>query len=312
MPLFVRGALLNSKQMVLTELTNPELLYYLKRRITFDNEGLEIAANKKYVPKLSSLLGVQERRDRGVPMHGSLDIYDASATPEEEFLIAKDAQTFRSALGILIYLSQEVDIQHATRILSSYMSRPTVTALSAIKKVACHLQGTADMVLKYERSQKYTTVFSRWRHLDVGVKASKRPHVLELFSDSDWATSKRSRRSTSSGFIFHNGNCIHSHSRGQMSIALSSMEAEVLAATGLLAEGIMLKQSLQFLLGCRQDPGDETTVEMKLFLDSTSAQAFLQRIGPGRAKHLCTRILWGQEAMRRGWYRIGRIANPAP
>ena len=51
---------------------------------------------------------------------------------------------------------------------------------------------------------------------------------------------------------------------------------------------------------------------MKLFLDSTSAQAFFQRIGPGRAKHLCARI--GQEAVRRGWYRIGRIApndNPA-
>ena len=92
------------------------------------------------------------------------------------------------------------------------------------------------------------------------------------------------------------------------------MEAEVLAATGLLAEGIMLKQGLQFLLGCRQDPGDESMVEMKLYLDSTSAQAFFQRIGPGRAKHLCTRILWGQEAMRRGWYRITRIAtkdNPA-
>ena len=65
----------------------PGTLYYLKRRITFDNEGLEIAANKKHVPKLSSLLGVQERRQRS-PTHGSLDIYDASATPEEEFLNA--------------------------------------------------------------------------------------------------------------------------------------------------------------------------------------------------------------------------------
>ncbi|CAK8995861.1 Retrovirus-related Pol polyprotein from transposon TNT 1-94 [Includes: Protease [Durusdinium trenchii] len=155
----------------------PGTLFYLKRRITFDEEGLEIAANKKYVPKLSSLLEVQERRERGVPSNATLDVYD-----------------------------------------------------------------------------------------------------------------------------------------GQMSIALSSMEAEVLAATGLLAEGIMLKQSLQFLLGCRQDLSDESKVEMKLYLDSTSAQAFFQRIGPGRAKHLCTRILWGQEAMRRGWYRIGRIAtkdNPA-
>ena len=50
----------------------PGTLFYLQRRITFDNEGLEIAAIKKYVPKLSSLLGAQERRERGVPSHASL------------------------------------------------------------------------------------------------------------------------------------------------------------------------------------------------------------------------------------------------
>ena len=77
---------------------------------------------------------MQERRERGVPSHASLDVYDAEATPEDEFLGAKEAQTFRSALGILICLSQErLDIQHVTRILSSYMSRPAETALSAIK-----------------------------------------------------------------------------------------------------------------------------------------------------------------------------------
>ena len=80
------------------------------------------------------------------------DVYEA--TPEEEFLGTKETQTFRSALGVLIYLSQErLDIQHVTRILSSYMSRPTKTALSAIKKVACYLQSTSGMVLRYERNR---------------------------------------------------------------------------------------------------------------------------------------------------------------
>ena len=68
------------------------------------------------------------------------------------------------------------------------------------------------------------------------------------------------------------------------------MEAEVLAATGLLVEGIAIKQTLQFLLRCSQCMANNSTVEMKLFLDSTSAQAFFQRLGPGRAKHLATRI----------------------
>ena len=48
--------------------------------------------------------------------------------------------------------------------------------------------------------------------------------------------------------LFELAHCIHSHSRAQSSIALSSMEAEALAATGLLIEGIAIKQALQFLL----------------------------------------------------------------
>ena len=35
-------------------------------------------------------------------------------------------------------------------------------------------------------------------------------------------------------------------------------------------------------------------VRMKLYFDSTNAQAFYERLGPGRAKLLATRVLWGQ------------------
>ena len=70
----------------------------------------------------------------------------------------------------------------------------------------------------------------------------------------------------------------------------------------------------QFLLNCKQDLGCNEEVEMKLYMDSTSAQAFFQRLGPGKAKHLSTRILWGQSAMRKQWFKVARIStqnNPA-
>ena len=66
--------------------------------------------------------------------------------------------------------------------------------------------------------------------------------MSEYVSDSNWATSKVSRRSTSSGLVYLNGCCIYSHSRAQTSIALSSMEAGVLAATSLATEGIYLNK----------------------------------------------------------------------
>ena len=168
--------------------------------------------------------------------------------------------------------------------------------------------------MRFERAPLRSNVFGRWHHVTNEGQHLKRSYNIELFSDSDWATSKVSRKSTSAGLIFLNGHCIHSHSRAQASIALSSMEAEVLAATGLLAEGVCIKQALQFLLNCKQDLGCNEEIEMKLYMDSTSAQAFFQRLGPGRAKHLSTRILWGQSAMRKQWFKVARISaqnNPA-
>jgi ABC-type multidrug transport system fused ATPase/permease subunit len=92
------------------------------------------------------------------------------------------------------------------------------------------------------------------------------------------------------------------------------MEAEILAATSLLVEAIYVKQVLQFLVGDNGGLGNQESVKMQLRLDSTSAHAFFSRLGPGKAKHLSTRLLWTQSAMRKQWFYISRIStkeNPA-
>ena len=99
-----------------------------------------------------------------------------------------------------------------------------------------------------------------------------------------------------------------------MSVSLSSMETEILAATSLLVEDVQLKQLLQFLLGDDGGLSNNAQVQMRLRLDSTSAQSFFNRLGPGLAKHLSTRILWSQQAMRKKWFLVERIStkeNPA-
>ena len=225
-------------------MTLPGTLFYLKTKLTFDEQGLEIAASSKYVPP-----------------HSSLDVFDATVVEEDERLGSEESKRFRSALGLCLYLSQErIDVQRSVRILSTYMASPTKTAMAAIKKLTMYLQTTQDMALRFEKTEGQCSVFGRWKHLtSEQVSRGAHAHSLKLFSDSDWASSKASRKSTSSGLMLHNGNCVHSHSRGQTSIALSSMEAEVLAATSLLAEGIAVKQALQFCLGAKRI--QETTVK---------------------------------------------------
>ena len=228
-------------------------------------------------------------------------------------LDAEEARLFRSGLGIALYVSQErCDIQHIVRILATYMAKPTRTSICALKKLTNYLIYCKDMKLHYPQVEMHQSTGQRWYGGE--ERCDSKQYLLELYSDSDWASCKVSRRSTSSGLIFLNSCLIHSHSRSQTSVSLSSMEAEILAATSLLTEGIYVKQVLQFLVGDTGGLGNQEKIMMRLRLDSTSAQAFFSRLGPGKAKHLSTRLLWTQQAMRRLWFHIDRIStkeNPA-
>ena len=292
---------------------DPGRLFYLKRQVDIGEDGIYISPNAKYIPKLAELLGITERRGKSVPHHNALTVYDAEAIPMEEYLDERDAKMFRSALGICLYLAQErLDTQQTVRVLSSYMGRPTRTSLCALRKLGSYLIYTQDMRMHYPKEETYASTLTRWNGLEERKDGS--PYEIELYSDSDWASCKTTRRSTSSGLIFVNSCCVHSHSRAQASTALSSMEAEILAATSLLVEGIQLKQLLQFLLGDAGGLSNNSKVQMRLRLDSTSAQSFFNRLGPGRAKHLSTRMMWSQQAMRRRWFLVERIStkeNPA-
>ena len=288
-------------------------IYYLQRELQFTEHGIYVAPNSRYIPRLLEILKIKDRRGRTIPHHGCLEIFDATSIADDEFLNGDDAKVFRSALGICIYLSQErCDIQHPVRVLATYMARPTKTAMSAVKKLGSYLMWTKEMKLYYGKAELYQSVMQRW--FGGQQRLESKPFMLELFSDSDWATCKTSRRSTSSGLIFLNSCLIHSHSRAQNSVALSSMEAEIFAATGLLVEGIYIKQALQFLVDDKGGLSNQNKVMMRLRLDSTSAQAFFSRLGPGKAKHLATRLLKTQQALRRNWFCVDRIAtkeNPA-
>ena len=233
--------------------------------IEIGEDGLFIAHNGKYIPKLAELLGSTNRRGKSVPHHNALGVFDAELTPMEEYLDKKESETFRSALGICLYIAQErLGIQQAVRVLVSYMGRPTKTSWCALKKLGSYLVQTQRTRTHYPHAELFSTTLTRWN----GVEE------LELYSDSDWASCKVTRRSTSFGLNFFNSCCIHSHSRAQASISVSSMEAEILAATGLLCR----KQFLQF------------------------------------SKDLSTRLLWSQQAMRLKWFLVERMSakeNPA-
>ena len=69
---------------------------------------------------------------------------------------------------------------------------------------------------------------------------------LEVYTDSDRASEQTTRKSTSGAVIMAESMRLHAHSRGQASVALSSCEAEVMAASEGIREALLLQEVLMF------------------------------------------------------------------
>ena len=70
-------------------------------------------------------------------------------------------------------------------------------------------------------------------------------YLLEVFTDSDWASCHGTRRSTSCAVLAWNGSVVFSYSRRQKAVSLSSGEAEYHAAASGASEGVYLKNIVQ-------------------------------------------------------------------
>ena len=287
---------------------------YLKKRIAMRSDGILIQPNATYVPKLISLLKVSSRRKKGLPYHATLEAYNPKFAVDADAVHGEQAVTFRSGLGLVLYMAMDrPDIQCAVKTLSSYMSKPTVKALSALKHLASYLDGTPDNGVLLQSTEEGRTLFDCWKDDEMVADEAMIPEIngaarfnLEAFSDSSWADCKSTRKSTSSGCIFLNGALVMSVCRTQASIALSSCEAELYAANGLMVECIYLFRLCKFLCGDESEVNNDL-VQQRLFIDSASALALVRRTGTGRLKHIQIKQFFLQHLLRKGVFTIHKI-----
>ena len=96
----------------------------------------------------------------------------------------------------------------------------------------------------------------------------------------------------------------------QTTIAMSSAESELYAASSCAAEMIQIGLLLKFLVMDTFDFGSkDQKVRLKLYSDSSSARAISQRLGQGKLKHLDIRYLWIQEMVRRKVFTVHRVGT---
>ena len=175
---------------------------------------------------------------------------------------------YRKLVGTLIWLSytSRKNMAFIVNFLCRSLSAPTKAHMKlgkhALKYLICH----------------------RDQPLVLGGAIKDPKNMFVAFSDSDWASHKQDRRSTTGCVVFFNGHCIYSETRLQKTVALHSVEAEYYALGETTKTVLFLLSLLDSLeLFPKQDP-------VPINLDSSGAKAMARGGGEFRArKHIDVR-----------------------
>ena len=189
-------------------------------------------------------------------------------------------------LQIINFLAADrSDVQFASKEASRRMSAPRMCDWSMVKRIGRYLLGRPRAVHWF-----------CWQD---------RPDHFSVYSDSNWAGCKATRKSTSGACLMWGSHVLKSYSRTQSNIALSSGEAQLYATVTAASEG----------LGLTAMAGD-FGLEMRsnVHVDGTAAIGIAERKGLGKVRHLDTQALWIQDAVRSRRVTLEKVLgteNPA-
>ena len=151
------------------------------------------------------------------------------------------------------------------------MESPTLEHYNGVKRIVRYIKGTKDFGLLYK-------------------KGDMRGDLIG-FSDSDFAGDRHDRKSTSGYIFFFGGMAVSWSSQKQSIVALSSCEAEYIAATSATCQAIWMSRLI------RELTSNEVSMA-KLMVDNQSAITLSKNTGHhNRTKHIDTRYHFIRECV---------------
>ncbi|KAG6531657.1 hypothetical protein ZIOFF_005473 [Zingiber officinale] len=186
-----------------------------------------------------------------------------------------DATEYRRVIGCLRYLLHtRPDLSYSVDMASRYMEKPTSMHHKVVKQILRYLKGTIYFGLAYTKGPQEISIFG--------------------YSDSDLAGDLDGRKSTSGMAFYFNESLVSWNSQKQKTVALSSCEAEFMAATTAACQALWLRSLVSELTGVKPKP-------VTLFVDNKSAIALMKNpVFHGRSKHIDTRFHFIRECIEKG------------
>ena len=147
---------------------------------------------------------------------------------------------YAQAVGALMYaaMGTRPDITYSTTTLSQFLQRPTRQHWIALKRVLRYLRGTQQAQLVYQPT----------------AGGEGQPLAVQGYCDSDWGNDASDRRSITGWVFLLHGCAVSWQSRKQHTTALSSVEAEYMAAAAATKEAVWWRRFLTGL-GLLPPPG---------------------------------------------------------
>ena len=255
--------------------------------------GIEVSENSEhiiltlsgYIDKMADAFLSPETRSRAAHTPAleslprlvdlALDQDPSSIDPDPKLL-----RKYRAIVGSILFAATTVraDIAYAAGMLSRAMSRPTPALLEAAERVVQYLSTTREIGIHYTRNA------------DVQLDGS---------SDSDWQV-----RCSTSGYAFFLANAVVAYlSKKQPTIAMSSAQAEIYAASLAGLEATFLVGFLAQVVGHDVTPVD-------LGVDSKAAHDLSQDfISNSRTRHFERRQLKIRELVERAIVHVKSIGT---
>ncbi|CAN1335388.1 Retrovirus-related Pol polyprotein from transposon TNT 1-94 [Linum perenne] len=195
-----------------------QLQFFLGLQVFQCRQGIFIH-QMKYIKSLLDKFDFNNMKPASTPM--------ATTTKLDTDLsgISVDNTKFRGMIGSLLYLtSSRPDILYSVCLCARFQANPKQSHLSAVKRIFRYLKGTSSLGIWYPSSSD---------------------SQLFGYSDADFAGSLIDRKSTSGGCHFLGHSLVSWSSKKQTSIALSTAEAEYIAAGSSCTQLLWLRSQLE-------------------------------------------------------------------
>jgi len=256
---------------------------YLGNRITINEQEGKIRLDQEaYLDEVLKRFNMDKCTPVKTPMEERLSEANRGQTLSKE-----DQAKYRMIVGSLLYLAcwSRPDISYAVSELSRFVSSAGEVQMKAAQRVLRYLKGTKELGLQY-------------------TKMSDPTNVLWGYVDSDWAGCLDTRKSTSGYVLLFNGCAISWKSKRQSVVALSSAEAEFMAASSLVQEVVAIRKLLERLGIPQKNP----TV---IGEDNRTCVAWSEGSvgGSDRAKHIDLRKHFVHEAVQANHIKLEPVRS---